>query len=254
MPFWQHWSCSIFDPMKKLFDKDEVLFAVLWIVVYVMAFSLADGVSEAIGIPKGITVVAGLALSLTLTGFLRRNQLLGYVGLQGKVKQNGMLGYVPLAVATTVPLWAGVQMPASLWQSVLGVISMCFVGFLEEVIFRGLLFKAMSKTNLKAAVIVSSLTFGMGHAVNLLLGAPVLDTLLQLVYASAAGFCFTAIFCAGGSILPCILSHALLNSLSVFGAEATAGGQIIISAVQTVIHLGYGFWLFYQNREGAKAE
>ena len=54
------------------------------------------------------------------------------------------------------------------------MVSMLFVGVLEEVIFRGLLFLAMAKDSMKAAVIVSSVTFGMGHIVNLLSGAPLL--------------------------------------------------------------------------------
>ena len=37
--------------MKRLFDKDEVLFAVCWIVLYVVGFGSADAISETIGMP-----------------------------------------------------------------------------------------------------------------------------------------------------------------------------------------------------------
>ena len=135
---------------------------------------------------------------------------------------------------------------------ILYIISMCLVGFLEEVIFRGLLFKGMCKTNVKAAILVSSLTFGAGHIVNLLLGAPLLDTLLQLVYASAVGFCFTAIFYVGGSLWPCIISHALVNSTSVFAVEPGVEGRVVTAVIQTVIGIGYGVWLLRRkNRENA---
>lgn len=140
----------------------------------------------------------------------------------------------------------------SVLVSILSVISMCFVGFLEELIFRGFLFKSMAKTNLKAAVIVSSLTFGMGHAINLLMGAPLVATLLQLVYASAVGFCYTAIFLASGSIWLCIISHAVVNSCSVFLSQPTGIMQIIIAAVQTVIGVVYGLWLLKRMPKGTK--
>ncbi len=45
---------------------------------------------------------------------------------------------------------------------------MLCVGFIEEVIFRGLLFRAIAKDNVKTAIIISSITFGTGHLLNLI--------------------------------------------------------------------------------------
>ena len=69
------------------------------------------------------------------------------------------------------------------------------------------------------------------------------DTLLQLVYASAIGFCYTALFHVSGSILPCILSHAFVNSTSIFAIEPSPAGNIVITIVQTILGVGYGLWL-----------
>lgn len=123
------------------------------------------------------------------------------------------------------------------------------VGLLEEVIFRGLLFKALCRVDVKMAIIVSSVTFGMGHIINLLMGAPVLDTLLQLVYAAAVGFCYTAIFYVGGSIVPCILSHAVVNSVNVFAVTPTLTVNLVTAAVQTVLGIGYGVWILRHKEE-----
>lgn len=230
--------------MKKLFDKDEVWFAVVWIVGYVLVFSNADSLSEALGMPKLLTVPAGLILALLLYGFIRKNRLSGYFGLC-PVTRSGrdFLYFLPLVAISSVNLWNGVTCNCPPVETVLYILSMCLVGFLEEVIFRGLLFRGMCKSHFTSAIIVSSLTFGVGHIVNLLLGESLPDTLLQLVYASAIGFCYTAVFCVGGSILPCILSHAFVNSTSVFAVETTPGGQILIALVQTVLGTGYGIWL-----------
>lgn len=236
--------------MKKLFDKDEVWFAVGWIVVYVLAFGNADSISESLGCPKALTVVVGLLLSVLLWCFVRKHGLCEYLGLcpfRGSLR--AFLYFIPLVIVSSVNLWYGLTMNMSPLSSLLNVISMCFVGFLEEVIFRGLLFKGMCKSNVKAAVIVSSLTFGAGHIVNLLLGAPLFETLLQLVYASAIGFCFTAIFFAGGSIIPCIISHAVVNSLSTFAADPGSTGRIVTAVVVSLISLAYGAWLFRTAKE-----
>lgn len=64
--------------MKKFFDKDEVWFAVVWILVYVIGFGNADSLSEALGIPKLLTVLLGLVLSAVLLCFICRNRLAEY--------------------------------------------------------------------------------------------------------------------------------------------------------------------------------
>ena len=128
-------------------------------------------------------------------------------------------------------------------ESVFYVISMLCAGFIEEIIFRGFLFKAIEKSSLKQAIVISSLTFGIGHIVNLLNGAPVLATLLQICYASAIGFLFTILFYKGKSLIPCIITHAAVNSLSVFAAESTETVDIIVAAVLTVVAAAYALWI-----------
>ena len=95
---------------------------------------------------------------------------------------------------------------------------MLCVGFLEELIFRGLLFNAMLKNGKNSAIIVSSVTFGVGHIINLIngSGAELLPNLLQVVYAIAVGFMFMMIYYRTKSLLPCIITHGVFNALSAF--------------------------------------
>ncbi len=230
--------------MKKLFAKDEVWFAVLWIIVYVVSFSTADSLSEEIGVPKLLTVLVGLILSALLYTFIRKNNLRHYLGLcRVQVEGKRLLHYIPLMIIGTVNFWSGLMVNFSVPEAILYILSMCFVGFLEEVIFRGLLFRGMCKNHVGAAIIVSSLSFGMGHAVNLLLGAPLADTLLQLLYASAVGFLFTAVFYVGGSILPCIAVHIVVNATGVFAVEPGLEGRIAMALVQSVVSVVCGVWI-----------
>ena len=77
----------------------------------------------------------------------------------------------------------------------------------------------MAKNNIKSAVIVSSVTFGIGHIVNLLNGQPVLETMLQIVFATALGFALVALFYRGKSLIPCIVFHGINNALSAISDE-----------------------------------
>ena len=93
------------------------------------------------------------------------------------------------------------------------------VGFIEEVIFRGFLFKMMAKDNVKTAILVSSITFGIGHIVNLFNGAEFIPTMMQIGYAISIGYLFVIIFYKSGSIIPCIVAHGVNNALSIFNVE-----------------------------------
>ena len=125
------------------------------------------------------------------------------------------------------------------------------VGFLEEIIFRGFLLLAMYKENPRAAVIVSSITFGIGHIINLVngSGAELVPNLLQVIYATAAGFMFVMLFLRSGSLLVCILTHGIFNALSAFSADATALPMQILSCVLlTLISAGYALWLAFLTK------
>ncbi|MBR4101816.1 MAG: CPBP family intramembrane metalloprotease [Oscillospiraceae bacterium] len=234
--------------MRKLFEKSEIWFAVMWIIIYVVGFSTADSISESMGIPKLVTAVFAIVLSVILLLFAKKNDLMGYFGLcrlQGSIRQ--FLFFLPLIIVSSVNFWNGVSCNQSALEAVLFVISMIGVGFLEELIFRGFLFKAMCRDNVKTAIVVSSLTFGFGHIVNLLRGAELAENLQQLIYASAIGFCFTVLFYVGKSIIPCIIVHALVNSTSIFGVDGNATLQIITTIIITVVSVAYGVYLLRRS-------
>lgn len=234
--------------MKKLYEKDPVWFAAACIIVYVGGFSTTDSISAAIGMPKLITCLFGLIMSYVLYSFVKENNLSDYYGLRkikGTPKQ--YMYFIPLAVLSTVNLWHGFTFNLSFRDTVFYIISMCFVGFLEELIFRGFLFTGLFETNKNSAFIISSVSFGMGHIVNLFLGAPLADTLLQLVYATAIGFLYTIIFATSGSIIPCIVSHAFVNCTSVFAAEVDIKTEILITVIMCVICIIYGIKIIFQR-------
>lgn len=239
--------------LKRLYDKRAVLFAVLWIVAYCVLMSAGDMLSGLVGVEKSLTLPIALLMSIALFLFLYKNRLLKDYGFGRPTKAHGtMLFYIPLLLMLGTNLIYGVTLNYSVIETVLYILTMLAVGFLEEVIFRGLLFEAMRKDSLKAAVVVSSVTFGIGHIINLIngSGAELLPKLLQVVYATAAGFMFVMIYLRSGSILPCIIAHGMFNALSAFSAEAQDTKMTVISAVAlTVITGSYAIYLMLFVRD-----
>ena len=234
--------------MKKLYEKSELWFALAWIIGYVVLASVGDNISAELGIDKIVTLPILIAMSLNLYFFVRKNGLTETYGLcKPQLPASKMLYYIPLFVLLTANLWYGVAMNMTPLETVLYVLSMFCVGFLEELIFRGLLFRAMAKDGVKSAVIVSSVTFGIGHIVNLVngSGAELLPNLLQVLYAVAIGFAFVMIYCRTKSLMPCILTHSVFNALSAFANESAMTPQRHITSgiLLAVLAGGYAVWL-----------
>ena len=234
--------------IKKLYEKRESWFAVAWIIAYMVLASIGDNISADIGVLKIVTLPILIILSVILVLFVKKNGLSEKYGLcKSEIPASKMLFYIPLIVLMTVNLWWGVTMTLSPLETILRVLSMLCVGFLEEMIFRGLLFNAMVKDGIKSAIIVSSLTFGIGHIVNLIngSGAELLPNILQVIYAVAVGFAFVMIYYKTKSLLPCIVTHSIVNAVNTFASEAanTYQGIIIRCVVITIVAGAYALYI-----------
>ena len=244
--------------MTKLYKKSEIAFAILWIVLYVVLSSLADQLSARVGIVKSVTAALHLVMSLLLFLWIRKNGLGEKYGFRRTAVPAGrFLYYLPLVLIASASLWNGFGLSLGLPGTVCYVISMCCVGFLEEVIFRGLLFRAMEKKNVKTAIIVSSLTFGLGHIVNLFNGSgrSPASSAMQITFAVLIGLVLVLIFYYGKSLLPCILFHSANNALGAFSAESGFSPltEMIVNLVLIVVVLG-GYVLFLVRTFAQKAK
>lgn len=116
------------------------------------------------------------------------------------------------------------------------LIQCLLVGFVEEVVFRGifqkLIFLEMKKCHLVWQVLTSAAAFGLWHFVNLFFGASFGSTLLQVGYSFLLGAMLSVLMYKTNNIWWCILVHALFD----------VGGTIVFT-------LGHGnpwdttFWI-----------
>ena len=243
--------------LKKLYDKSDLWFSIVWIIAYVILASIGDNLSLEIGIEKVVTLPILIILSFVLFFFISKNKLYNKYGLcKSNVNHSKMLFYIPLIILITTNLWYGVALNFTCLETVFYILSMFCVGFLEEMIFRGLLFKAMEQNDVKSAIIVSSVTFGIGHIVNLIngSGANLISNLLQVVYAMAIGFTFVMIFYKTKSILPCIMTNSIFNALSAFSNEAIMipQNEIISGIIITIIAGVYALYITFMIKEKDK--
>lgn len=204
--------------MKKLYEKNGLLFAVIWIIIYC---ALTVPIRGELG-DESIQMLIVLALISVFTAlFVRSNRLEGKYGLLGWPKDiRKYLYFIPMWILSAGNLWGGFGMAYSGIAQVFAVISMALIGWVEEIIFRGFLFKAiLKKDGAKVAIIISSLTFGIGHIVNLFAGQATPQTVLQVIFAVIWGFIFTLVFYKSGSLLPCIAAHSLVDVFSKFARD-----------------------------------
>ena len=198
--------------VKKIFEKHETLACIALIVLYILVNSYCI---QNFGITDYRSAFINTLFSGVLAVLMIHLKRVSYYGLTKVTDLKSYLYFLPLLVIITVNLWGGIRINNTPSEIVFHIITMINVGFIEEIIFRGFLFQMMAKDNVKSAIIVSSVTFGIGHIVNLLNGAEFLPTLLQIGYAISIGYLFVIIFYKSKSLIPCIITHALFNSLSI---------------------------------------
>lgn len=163
-----------------------------------------------------ITFICNLVITLILILIISKTKTKEYYGLIKPKEYVRFMYFVPLFIIIFLNFIGGIQINNTVIEIIFFMLSMLLIGFIEEIIFRGFLFKMMEKDNLKVAMIVSSLTFGIGHIVNLLNGSELIPTLIQIIYSVIVGYLFVLIFHKSKSLLPCIITHSLINALSIF--------------------------------------
>ena len=253
--------------MTKLYKKNALAFALVWIGIYVIVMNIAlqfcggfDNLAEKTVPQMLVPVICIAVLALAATVWIIRSGLSEVFGLCGfKGKWKAFLWFLPLAVMSCTNLKNGVALTSPVTIALLMAVNLAVGGYVEEIIFRGFLFRAMAKDNLKTAIIVSAVTFGAGHIVNLANTADTLGVLLQVCYAIVIGFLYTVIVWKGGSLWPCIASHVFVNGTSVFAAEhgpfheliallfgqaTTQLADLCSAFLIIVISGGYALWLW----------
>ncbi|MBQ6545745.1 MAG: CPBP family intramembrane metalloprotease [Lachnospiraceae bacterium] len=227
--------------MRKLYEKKEILFAVLWIVLYCVVMTPVKG---QFGYESVVMVLVLAAFAAGITAFVKANHLGEKYGLTGwPENMKRYLFFLPIWILATGNLWDGFALSFRGGALVCATLSMILVGYVEEMLFRGFLFRAMlSEDRAAVAVTVTAITFGLGHIVNLFAGQATPESFAQIIFAIAWGFLLTMAVFRSGSLLPCIIAHAMIDVFSLYGADKETADWIYIG-ITAIVAAGYCIYL-----------
>ena len=130
---------------------------------------------------------------------------------------------------------------------------------LEELLFRFLLFSYLSTRMKKShALLLSSAIFGLLHFLNLLGGASIGSTLLQVGYSFGNGLILGLLWWHGGGLLMPVLYHFLFNffndDLFTFFYQGDHGVMMMVTnIVFGAVALIYGILLYFLYLRKRKA-
>lgn len=229
-------------------NKKSELFGVLSrILVYVIVMSLFESIYADHSGQAWRSIPTAIILGLLLASMARRNSFstLGFT-FSAPLPWRKVLFLFPFVIVTTANLWHGAVLRYAPLDTAWYIIAMLCIGFIEEILFRGYLLRLLLKRSTWLAILISSLTFALGHIVNLANGAELVPTLLQLVYALAIGLMLSVFVVKTGHLLPCCLFHGVFNALAAFSNEAgqTIGYQIAVCVVISLLSVGYAAYLW----------
>lgn len=231
--------------MKKLNQVSPIWHAVIWILAYVVLVPIGDWLSELVGEPNSVTAPLLVVLSIVLIFYVSRNGWLRYYGLRSfrSADFTRTLLYLPLLAIVLMQYAKGWRADLDVTAVLLIIVLMVCVGFIEELVFRGFLFRAiLAKSTLTRAIIISGVTFGIGHIVNLARGYTGADQIIQIGFGVVLGIVLALLFAVTGTIVPLIIFHTLLNISGNLTASNTDWDMIML-VVTTVISAGYAVYL-----------
>ena len=182
-----------------------------------------------------------------------KKQSLSYYGILSlkELDSKALLYYIPFGLMVIANLSYGFDTSLSSEQILIGIITALCVGCIEEILFRGFLFKDLLEKGKIFAIIISAFAFGFMHILNWIGGADIVVTIMQIISASAFGFACAVFIYKTKNIIPCIICHELINTVGSFVKENTKI-DIIVYALLGVISLAYGIYLLRMNKDVAK--
>jgi uncharacterized protein len=113
----------------------------------------------------------------------------------------------------------------------------------EEILFRGILLRAILPFGKAVAIIVPSLLFGAAHLANIFVGGDLTYALFQFGWTTFFGMALTAMVLANKSLLPAIAFHFILDAIE-YAATGEYGVHSITYPIQWLVTLLFFSILF----------
>lgn len=238
--------------MKHSTFKKELIFFAIWTVIYFALVILANVLSNfVIKIPNSINAFVEILFPIVVITYLKKKSLLSYYGINSlkNLRYKNLLFCVPMIIIAFLNLGFGIHINYS-WEQLLFIsIAMLGVGFSEEILFRSFLIKAVINKNTKAAIFISSIVFGVIHLTNLFGGANLIQTVLQVIYATSFALMCSLFLIKTNNIIPCMICHSLVNITNSFMPNDLSIKYQCIGCIAFIIPSAfYALFLYKTNK------
>lgn len=187
-----------------------------------------------------LVFILGCVISKSLFGEF------GQVGLK-EIKIDNYkryLWFLPIIAIEIIPLFFGLKSGFKLSVVIIYLLFTISVGLAEELYFRGIIARVLKQKGLFTVIILTSLLFSAGHLFNLLAGAKLMDTLLQILFAFVFGAVAVQISISTGSIIIPIIWHIIHNSIAMGTVGNTGMANMITGSIQVLVLTLYAIYLW----------
>lgn len=211
----------------------HLLFSILIFVLYFVeniarnVFVNILGMSSLIGTLLAVIIFS--AVILVITKFVPIESSLN------SATGNTVVIYLATAALILINLYPfDIKTGKDIWGM---IVQLIFVAAVEELIFRGYLFRFFATVkNYKTAIILTSLLFGLVHITNLFNDNWLL-VLLQIIGAIGIGVIYSVTYYKTGNLYLCIISHALINISANIGTTDSLAKESVFTVACVLLSL-----------------
>ncbi len=219
----------------------KIIFKIIGLEMLLIIFYVVNGAFVSIQQPSSPFLQFALLIPLAIGLFL-------YIAIKKKwrhyffigINKENIIVYSPLLIVLCIILIGtkGLNFASISDLLLMLLMQMFIVAFIEETIFRGILLRMLLPKGTFVAVWISSILFGITHALQLIGGQSIEDTIIQIIYALLVGLVLSLLIIDGQSIILTILFHGLNNFFNFMGnAESSMLTAYIIIFVLFVYML-----------------
>ncbi len=213
--------------------KQKVIAKIIGLEFLIILFYVGNGAFVSIKQPSGpllqFVMLVPLALGLFFYIALKKNWQMYFFH---PIQKNHLLMILPLLFVLGIIFVStkGLNLTSFSDLIFMFLMQVLIVAFIEETVFRGLMLRILLAKGAFTAVFISSLLFGITHALQLLGGQSLEDTIIQIIYALLVGLVLSLLILDGQSIIITILFHGFNNFFNFMGnvESPTLSGYLII--------------------------
>ncbi|QTB14686.1 CPBP family intramembrane metalloprotease [Lysinibacillus sphaericus] len=213
--------------------KQKVIAKIIGLEFLIILFYVGNGAFVSIKEPSSpllqFVMLVPLALGLFIYIALKKNWQMYFFH---PIQKNHLLMILPLLFVLGIILVStkGLNLTSISDLIFMFLMQVLIVAFIEETLFRGLMLRMLLAKGAFTAVFISSLLFGITHALQLLGGQSLEDTIIQIIYALLVGLVLSLLILDGQSIIITILFHGFNNFFNFMGnvESPTLSGYLII--------------------------